>query len=107
MAWSRFSGARSPRPLPHQWGRRGPHELAPRRGSSLAYAALERIRLQMAVEVSALRPLPVVETPMPRRSVPGAAARILLVVFLISIPLVNPWIRGDGVGYYAYVRSLV
>jgi hypothetical protein len=61
----------------------------------------------MAVEVSVLRPLPVIETPMPRRSIPGAAARILLMVFLISIPFVNPWIRGDGVGYYAYVRSLV
>ncbi len=61
----------------------------------------------MAVEVSALRPLPNVKQPIPRRSAPGAAGLILLAVFLISLPLVNPWIRGDGVGYYAYVRALL
>jgi len=33
--------------------------------------------------------------------------RCLLVFFLLSLPLVNPWVRGDGVGYYAYVRSLL
>jgi hypothetical protein len=31
--------------------------------------------------------------------------RILLVLFLLSLPLVNPWVRGDGVGYYAYARA--
>ena len=31
--------------------------------------------------------------------------RLLLIVFLISLPLVNPWVRGDGVGYYAYARA--
>jgi hypothetical protein len=31
--------------------------------------------------------------------------RLLLVLFLLSLPLVNPWIRGDGVGYYAYARA--
>ena len=31
----------------------------------------------------------------------------LLVLFLLSLPLVNPWVRGDGVGYYAYARSMV
>jgi hypothetical protein len=44
--------------------------------------------------------------------IPGVAKRphwneTLLVVFLLSLPLVNPWVRGDGVGYYAYVRSLL
>jgi len=29
----------------------------------------------------------------------------LLVVFLLTLPLVNPWVRGDGVGYYAYARA--
>ncbi|HKW88713.1 MAG TPA: hypothetical protein VJN21_08150 [Candidatus Acidoferrales bacterium] len=33
--------------------------------------------------------------------------RILLILFLLSLPLVNPWVRGDGVGYYAYARALV
>jgi len=27
------------------------------------------------------------------------------VIFLFSGPLINPWVRGDGVGYYAYVRA--
>jgi hypothetical protein len=30
---------------------------------------------------------------------------ILIVLFLATIPLVNPWVRGDGVGYYAFVRA--
>ena len=33
--------------------------------------------------------------------------KILLLIFLFSLPLVNPWVRGDGVGYYAYARALV
>ena len=33
--------------------------------------------------------------------------RILLLFYLVTIPLINPWVRGDGVGYYAYVRSLL
>jgi len=32
-------------------------------------------------------------------------ARILLIVFLCSLPLVNPIVHGDGVGYYAYARA--
>src|ERR1700680_1775744 len=31
----------------------------------------------------------------------------LVVLFLLTLPLINPWVRGDGVGYYAYVRSLL
>ena len=31
--------------------------------------------------------------------------RILLVLFLLSLPLVNPIVHGDGVGYYAYARA--
>jgi hypothetical protein len=30
---------------------------------------------------------------------------ILLAVFLLTLPLANPWVRGDGVGYYAYARA--
>src|SRR5215831_1517002 len=32
---------------------------------------------------------------------------ILLVIFVLTLPLLNPWIRGDGVGYYAYARALL
>ena len=31
--------------------------------------------------------------------------RILLILFLCTLPLVNPIVHGDGVGYYAYVRA--
>jgi hypothetical protein len=33
--------------------------------------------------------------------------RLLILIFLVTLPLCNPWVRGDGVGYYAYVRSLL
>jgi hypothetical protein len=33
------------------------------------------------------------------------AEHILFVLFLLSLPLLNPWIRGDGVGYYAMARA--
>ena len=31
--------------------------------------------------------------------------RWLLLLFLLSLTLINPWIRGDGVGYYAFARA--
>jgi hypothetical protein len=31
--------------------------------------------------------------------------KLLLFLFLLTLPLANPWVRGDGVGYYAYLRS--
>jgi hypothetical protein len=37
----------------------------------------------------------------------GRSHKGLLVLFLITLPLVNPWVRGDGVGYYAYVRAML
>ena len=38
---------------------------------------------------------------------PSRYGKLLLVLFLLSLPMVNPWVRGDGVGYYAYVRALL
>ncbi len=43
----------------------------------------------------------------PRPDIRHQSTRTLLLLFLLSLPLVNPWVRGDGVGYYAYVRSLL
>ncbi len=37
----------------------------------------------------------------------SGAERLLVVVFVATLPLASPLIRGDGVGYYAYVRSLL
>jgi hypothetical protein len=33
------------------------------------------------------------------------AERLLFILFLLSLPFTNPWVRGDGVGYYAFVRA--
>jgi hypothetical protein len=38
-----------------------------------------------------------------RRFPPGA----LLLLLAVSLPLLNPWVRGDGVGYYAFARALL
>ena len=35
----------------------------------------------------------------------AANERVLFFLFLFTLPFVNPWVRGDGVGYYAYLRS--
>ena len=31
----------------------------------------------------------------------------MLLLLLLSLPLLNPWVRGDGVGYYAFARALL
>lgn len=31
--------------------------------------------------------------------------KILILLFILTLPLANPWVRGDGVGYYAFARS--
>jgi hypothetical protein len=31
----------------------------------------------------------------------------LVILWIFSLPLVNPWVHGDGVGYFAYVHSLL
>jgi hypothetical protein len=33
--------------------------------------------------------------------------RYLILLFLLSLPLSNPLVRGDGVGYYAFARSIL
>lgn len=32
---------------------------------------------------------------------------LLALLFLLTLPLSNPWVRGDGVGYYAFARSML
>ena len=32
---------------------------------------------------------------------------VLLLLFVLTLPLCNPWVRGDGVGYYAFARSML
>jgi len=34
-------------------------------------------------------------------------AATLAVLFVLTLPLCNPWVRGDGVGYYAFARSML
>jgi len=31
----------------------------------------------------------------------------LILLFVLTLPLANPWVRGDGVGYYAYARAVL
>jgi hypothetical protein len=38
-------------------------------------------------------------------SILAAPEKLLFLLFLLTLPLANPWVRGDGVGYYAYLRS--
>src|SRR6266704_2450191 len=38
---------------------------------------------------------------------PKLPPRIMLILFLVSLPFLNPWVRGDGVGYYAFARALL
>jgi hypothetical protein len=33
--------------------------------------------------------------------------RVMLLQLFLSLPLVNPWVHGDGVGYYAFARALL
>jgi hypothetical protein len=36
-----------------------------------------------------------------------SAYRWLLGLFVLSLALMNPWVRGDGVGYYAFARAVL
>jgi dolichyl-phosphate-mannose-protein mannosyltransferase len=49
------------------------------------------------VDQQDLSPAPLHRSPNPER--------LLLLLFLCSLPLLNPWVRGDGVGYYAFARA--
>src|SRR6266849_4120451 len=74
--------------------------LVPSVVSPMRKTARERIDLGVGarfVEQSGLTPPP---RPNTRR-----AERLLLLLFLLSLPFLNPWVRGDGVGYYAFVRA--
>jgi hypothetical protein len=56
-------------------------------GSSVSYAMPQRTSLRW---------------PVAHRSVWG-----LCLLFLLSLPFANPYVHGDGVGYYAYARALL
>jgi hypothetical protein len=38
---------------------------------------------------------------------PSREYRWLLGLFVLSLVLINPWVRGDGVGYYAFARAVL
>ena len=40
----------------------------------------------------------------PSRKLPP---KVLVLLLVLSLPLLNPWVRGDGVGYYAFARALL
>ena len=44
-------------------------------------------------------------TTVAKREIPYI--KILFVCFLLTLPIVNPTVHGDGVGYYAYARAIL
>ncbi|MGC1902200.1 MAG: hypothetical protein WA715_00095, partial [Candidatus Acidiferrum sp.] len=79
-----------------------------------AHSAASVPRFATAVEVSpaesldaeVLRPCPGPDT----KSVSADSRKAylwLLGLFALSLVLANPWVRGDGVGYYAFARALL
>jgi hypothetical protein len=44
---------------------------------------------------------------LPATKISSRYAKRLVFFFLLTLPLVNPWVHGDGVGYYAYLRSVL
>jgi hypothetical protein len=77
-----------------------------------AHSTASEARFATAVEVSPpeLRvheSLPsYTEVPAAQKTPPsGKAYRWLLGLFVLSLVLINPWVRGDGVGYYAFARA--
>jgi len=61
------------------------------------YESLERDRAAADVSVRA--------APLSVSAASSWHVRLFFLFFLLTLPLVNPWVRGDGVGYYAYLRS--
>lgn len=51
--------------------------------------------------------MPLESTATPQRRKISRYLAALILLFVLTLPLVNPWVRGDGVGYYAYARSLL
>jgi hypothetical protein len=48
------------------------------------------------------------DSPVTEKTPPsGKAYRWLIGLFLLSLVLMNPWVRGDGVGYYAFARAVL
>src|SRR5712671_1955708 len=50
----------------------------------------------------------VVGAGVPNEQILGGATsypKLLFLLFLLTLPLLNPWVRGDGIGYYSYLRS--
>jgi len=44
-------------------------------------------------------------TTLAKREIPYR--KILIVCFILTLPIVNPTVHGDGVGYYAYARAIL
>lgn len=78
-----------------------------------AHSAASALHLATAVEVSPLEsrdiePVPDAEGAATAK-LPGSrsAYRWFFGLFMLSLALMNPWVRGDGVGYYAFARAVL
>ena len=79
-----------------------------------AHSAAPQPRLATAVNVSPPEPQPIDSRQTHTHGATTAKSpasrttyRWLLLLFVLSLSLMNPWVRGDGVGYYAFARALL
>ena len=73
--------------------------MAPSEFSARALRAKESPGRASVIPPSSIR--------FPGRPALTVHAKLLVLLFVLTLPLVNPWVRGDGVGYYAYIRALL
>jgi hypothetical protein len=77
---------------------------------SIASAPHLATAVEMPVlESPAFEPVPSLSRDSARKKSSAArkAYRWLLGLFVLSLVLINPWVRGDGVGYYAFARAVL
>jgi hypothetical protein len=61
--------------------------------------------MEISNPTAALEPASPTRTDL--RSRLSRCEKYLILLFLLSLPFCNPWVHGDGVGYYALARSLL
>jgi hypothetical protein len=79
-----------------------------------AHSAASAQHFATAVELSPLEPHVLIsprsnaDSVAPAKSpASNSAYRWLFGLFVLSLALMNPWVRGDGVGYYAFARAVL
>jgi hypothetical protein len=74
--------------------------------ASMSHFATVEVSPAESLDAEVLRP-GAGPDPKPESADSRKAYLWLLGLFALSLVLVNPWVRGDGVGYYAFARALL